>query len=51
MFVKNTGSGSAWLSGTIIITKIKGSVSYAIMLNNSHIIRKQVDHKMNQWKN
>ena len=36
VFARNTGRGSAWLSGTI--TKIRGPVSYTIKLNDGRII-------------
>ena len=39
--VRNTGSGSAWLSGNI--TKIRGPVSYTVKLNDGRLMRKHVD--------
>ena len=41
VFVRNTGSGSAWLSGNI--TKIRGPVSYTVKLNDGRLMRKHVD--------
>ena len=41
MFVRNTGSGSARLSGNI--TRIRGPVSYTVKLNDGRMMRKHVD--------
>ena len=41
VFVRNTGSGSTWLSGNI--TKIRGPVSYTVKLNDGRLMRKHVD--------
>ena len=41
VFVRNTGSGLAWLSGNNI--KIRGLVSYTVKLNDGRMMRKHVD--------
>ena len=41
VFVRSTGSSSAWLSGNI--TRIRGPVSYTVKLNDGRMIRKNVD--------
>ena len=41
VFVRNTGSGSARLSGNI--TRIRGPVSYTVKLNDGRMMRKHVD--------
>ena len=41
VFVRNTDSGSIWLSGNI--TRIGGPVSYTFKLNNGCMMRKYVD--------
>ena len=41
VFVRNTGSASAWLSGSI--TRIRGPVSYTVKLNDGRMMRKHLD--------
>ena len=48
VYVRNFRSGTTWIPGTI--ESAIGNVSYEVMLEDSRMVRRHVDHIRQRWK-